>query len=1020
MNAGHHSTTPPDENSQLRAQAAALAPLLPPGEVVELRAPDAEVGRGYTATLSGYFDDPVRLVAEAMRLTPTAPAVYITLNAVNPALLARSENRVKQLKKDGKATTAKDINRRRWLMIDIDPARPSGICATDTEKTEALAVAERVKAFLAKAGWPAPLVIDSGNGLYLLYAVDLPVEDGKLVLNCLKALAKRFDTAAAHIDQGVNGPQQLIRLPGTLNRKGDSTADRPHRLVAILEQPDELRVVPEELLQALAAEAALPPPPRGGTDAGGFQHRLDVPKYLAHFGVEVLGEKDLPDGRHAWRVVCPFDPAHTGTDSNVMQDDSGKLGFRCFHSSCNGLGWQKFRDAVGKPLPEHYDPPLGDNPKARFTGDTTTNTPPPPPDAAAKSEWPAPPAEEAFHGLMGEIVRTLEPETEADPVALLVQGLVMFGNVIGRHAHYRVEGTKHFTNEFAVLVGSSSTGKKGTSHGRVKPLFKDLDDNWLKYRNLGGISSAEGLLWQVRDANERDEDPGESDKRLCLTESEFANVLKQVERQGNTVSVYLRQLWDGEDVVQTLTKNTPVKATAPHVSLIGHITHEELSRCLTATETANGFANRFLFVCVKRSKLLPDGGTLDLLALPPLTAAVETAAGFAQVAGLVTRHPSARPLWHAVYPILTGERSGLAGAMTARAAPHVLRLALLYALLDRSPVIRPCHLMAALALWDYCERSVIHLFGDKTGDPLADEIRELLRNAPKGLTRSELVAALGRHNFGDKLTTSLNALRTAGLASYETVSTGGRSAERWHATHRPAAESVLMATARRALTGCDESDQSHPPGSSLFRRFHRLCRTLSENTTAIFSGMSSPSPRVPTPSETWLVNQLRDGPRSWADLERLMKVAGATGVKKIGESLRVRITPGRAGCFFWELPVGFDLAPYPAPPEPAEPTLVDDIEPPAADPDAKPKGKRQRSKAKPKPKATPGDAPPSASAGPPSADQVEMMLRKAGRSWSEVAAHLDKLDEYSPTELEVQGLTGKQLQLVADWLAGAN
>jgi len=630
-----------------------------------------------------------------------------------------------------------------------------------------------------------------------------------------------------------------------------------------------------------------------------------------------------------------------------------------------------------------------------------------------QSEWPAPPAEEAFHGLMGEIVRTLEPETEADPVALLVQGLVMFGNVVGRNAYLRVEDTPHYTNMFAALVGSTSNGRKGTSHGRMKPLFRGLDEDWLHGRNVSGTSSAEGLVTQVRDANPQEDDPGESDKRLMLTEPEFSTVLKQTERQGNTASAYLRQFWDGTEVVGTLTKK-PVKATAAHVSMIAHITPEELLRGLTATETANGFANRYLFVYVHRSKFLPFGGCLSPSALPPLVTRMEAAAGSAQAVGEITWHPSARPLWAAVYPILSGERNGLAGSILARAAPHALRLALLYALLDRSGSIRPCHLMAALALWDFCERSANFLFGDRTGNPLADEIRELLRNAPVGLTRSELVAALGRHTFGDKLTSALNALQSSGLARCERkTDTGGKPSERWHATHRPAAESVLMATARRALTGCDESDQSPPPP---FRRFHRICRSPDEP-TAIFSGASKtpPPPRAPKPAELLLVNQLRNGPRFVSEVEAEAKKALVTKGEIRAAGLVLQVSRDEVkGEYQLRLPIGFDFTPYPAPPEPPEPTLMDEIEPPPTPAEAKPSGKKKRNKAK-KQTASGNPAP----SGPPSAEQVEVMLRKAKRTWAEVAAYLDELEEYYPTDSALYGLTPKQLQLVADWLAEA-
>lgn len=455
------------------------------------------------------------------------------------------------------------------------------------------------------------------------------------------------------------------------------------------------------------------------------------------------------------------------------------------------------------------------------------------PAAPPPLEWPSPPAPEAFYGLMGDIVRTIEPHTEADPVALLVQALVMFGSVCGRTAYLMADGTVHHTNEFAVLAGSTSSGRKGTSHNRLKPLFDVPTDDWLPLRNAGGLSSAEGLLWSIRDGSGEDDD-GVSDKRLSVTETEFANVLKQTERQGNTLSVYLRQFWDGQETIRTLTKNSPAKVTNGHVSVVGHITPEELHRYLTATETANGLANRFLFACVRRSKFLPDGGSLDPAALAPLRDRLWAAVRFARTAGEVRRHPSAKPLWHAVYPILTGDSPGLHGAMTARAAPHVLRLAMLYALLDHSAVILTPHLMAGIALWDYCDRSVRHLFGERIGNPQADELRELLRNAPGGLTRTELGNALGRHQYGDRLTASLTVLHSAGLARQEKEATGGRPGERWYATRQLTEESPLLATARKTLIECVESvrSPSDDAADAPFTRLPRFARTIAVPTDA--------------------------------------------------------------------------------------------------------------------------------------------------------------------------------------------
>lgn len=409
-------------------------------------------------------------------------------------------------------------------------------------------------------------------------------------------------------------------------------------------------------------------------------------------------------------------------------------------------------------------------------------------------KWPAPPGREAFHGIAGQLVSALEPASEADPVALLAQLLAGFGSEVGRSAYFQVEGDRHFTNEFFVLVGSTSRGRKGTSWGRIKPLLAGADAEWADERVQTGLSSGEGVVWSVRDAISKSErvkergksvryemvqvDPGIQDKRLLIMEPEFANVLRQIERQSNTLSAVLRLAWDGAKL-QTLTKNSPGKATGAHVSLVGHITGDELRRYLTTTEVANGFANRILWLCVRRSKELPEGGRVDEAALTDIAGRLARGVAFAKTAGEMRRDEETREIWRGVYGQLTADTPGLAGAMTARAEAHAVRLSLLYALLDCSPVIRAEHLLAALALVDYISRSAQHIFGSTTGDKLVDELRSLLQAAPGGLSRTDISAALGRHYPAERIEGALSILADMGEAVCERVETGGRSREVW-------------------------------------------------------------------------------------------------------------------------------------------------------------------------------------------------------------------------------------------------
>jgi hypothetical protein len=339
-------------------------------------------------------------------------------------------------------------------------------------------------------------------------------------------------------------------------------------------------------------------------------------------------------------------------------------------------------------------------------------------------------APEALNGLAGDFVRIYGPNSEADPVALLDQFLIAFGNAIGRGPHFVAEADHHSVNLFACLVGETSKGKKGSSLGHVQRLFQLVDEEWSKDCVHSGLSSGEGLIWCVRDEIKKKEpvkknglvtdyqeviiDPGISDKRAFVVESEFALVLRVMARDGNTLSAILRNAWDCKDL-KTMTKNSPAKATKPHISIISHITKNELLRYLDNTECGNGFANRFLWLCVKRSKILPEGGKINESDISGLASKIRDTVEFSHTIGEMHRDEEARELWCKVYAELSEGKPGLLGAVTARAEAQVMRLACLYALLDLSNIIRLEHLSAGLALWGYCEQSARYIFGETQG-----------------------------------------------------------------------------------------------------------------------------------------------------------------------------------------------------------------------------------------------------------------------------------------------------------------
>ena len=542
--------------------------------------------------------------------------------------------------------------------------------------------------------------------------------------------------------------------------------------------PAQLEIVPQALLQQLAGSA--PPPPEPSTQQpNGHVGRFDLANWIAEHNLQVDGPTPWQGGQRWVFPVCPMNETHTNRSAFIMQMPSGAIAAGCQHQSCQWR-WHDLRDRVE---------PGWRNRRVCVSPNGEMHIP------VAETHWPDPIDPAAFHGLAGDFVRAVEPHSEADPVALLVQFMVGFGNAIGRRAHFRAESDQHFLNLFSVLVGRTSKGRKGTSWGRVKNVMEQVDLQWASSRIVTGLSSGEGLIWEVRDpivqqkTRQREgqtetydvqADAGVADKRLTVLESEFARTLRVMSRESNTLSAIIRQAWDTGDL-RAMAKNSPARATGGHISIVGHVTKEELTRELSVTDTANGFGNRFLWLAVERSKCLPEGGRLDQVDMEPLVQQLRAAIQIGQTTGEMCRDEEATAIWREVYPSLSDGRPGMCGAMTSRAEAQVMRLACIYALLDESRAVRAEHLMAALALWEYAERSVAYVFGDSIGDADADLIYHALQCRPDGMTRTEIRELFHGHNSAAEIRRALGVLLEHGMARCERQEGSGRPVERWFA-----------------------------------------------------------------------------------------------------------------------------------------------------------------------------------------------------------------------------------------------
>jgi hypothetical protein len=323
---------------------AALHTLFTADDVIELRA----FPKGRKRTDAGYFDGQhwPQLAEHAARLSASGAAVYVTLNPVDPQLLSRYSNRIEGFAQA--TTTDKQVTRRRWLLVDIDPVRPSGTSATDAQLAAAKAKARQVYGYLNGLGWPAPLVAESGNGMHLLYGVDLPNDDEAtaLVKAVLIALGERFDDAQTKVDRAVFNAARICKLYGTLANKGDDTPMAPWRLSKLLQSPARAVVTPEQLQSLIPAATPVTTaaPPMRQSD--GF----NLEDFLTRHGLAYTADRH--DGSERFKLAaCPFNAEHGNGEAAIFRKASGALGFKCQHDSCSAKAWRDVRDLLDGPRP---------------------------------------------------------------------------------------------------------------------------------------------------------------------------------------------------------------------------------------------------------------------------------------------------------------------------------------------------------------------------------------------------------------------------------------------------------------------------------------------------------------------------------------------------------------------------------------------------------------------------------------------------------------------------------------------
>lgn len=763
-----------------------LTALYAPDQIVELR---ALVTRGRKRTHAGYFDAEHReqLVSDAVRLNRNGAAVYTTLNRIDPQLLGRYANRMQE----GADATTTDANilRREWLLVDVDPRRPKDTSATDAQREAAQYRMREVAEFLHAEDWPEAIEADSGNGFHLLYRIALPndAHSTELLKRILLVLGSRFDDAQVSIDPTVFNASRIVKLHGTTACKGDHLPATPHRVSRLLRVPAPAVAVALEQLQEVAAlhrRAAAPPSSQAPHEGLRAWSSDDVSLFLTRHGVEFTGPEQH-ESRERWRLIaCPFDASHGKGEAAVFREYTGRLGFKCQHQSCAAFDWKTLRQKLDPAGSRRDAPPRPGTSKSAVPAAAAVLLEAPQPEADDEHDphRNAPrPDPACLYGLVGEVARAGSETTEANAYAVALNFIAYLSAALGRGSYLPVGNTRHHPLLFGLHAGRTSRGRKGDAASFVHRLdmaIRKADRYAAPQVHRGGLSSREGLALLIHDGfreGKREVEPIH-DKRLWVIESEFANILQQSKRDGNTLSAALRDAWDGVSI-RPATKSSRVWASDPHIALSGGITPSELRSLMASRELTNGFANRFLMIFAERDKLLPfpkatPQHVVDELARRTLEV-IEFAGGTKPVEKDVHQIDLSAPAVRLYASLYRGELSDqsageLVGAMTERRAPMLLRLAMLFALCDQTREVAEQHIHAAMAWVRYSVESVKFMFASSLDEADAADVTDLAEKVTAYLshkgraTRTEINAdCFQRHQSRDKIDAALDELLAA-------------------------------------------------------------------------------------------------------------------------------------------------------------------------------------------------------------------------------------------------------------------
>ena len=347
------------------------------------------------------------------------------------------------------------------------------------------------------------------------------------------------------------------------------------------------------------------------------------------------------------------------------------------------------------------------------------------------------PDQACLYGLVGDVARAGGDTTEANPYAVAANFIAFMSCAVGRGPYMAVGNTWHHARQFMLHIGRSGRGRKGDAVSlisRIERALKALSQDAAPQVHRGGLSSREGLVYLIHDGYTEGKTEVEAvlDKRLLVIESEFANVLHQGKREGNTLSAALRDCWDGVSM-KPATKSSRLWATDPHVAMIGAVTPGELLGLMASRELTNGFANRFMMFWAERTKMLAFPRATRQEDVDALAERVHEVLTFCKAERWAEKDnmrvelsPDARKRYEKLYlgelnDNSAGERIT---ALIERRAPMLLRLAMLFALCDLTTTVEVHHINAALAWVRYSVESVKFIFASAADELAVEETND--------------------------------------------------------------------------------------------------------------------------------------------------------------------------------------------------------------------------------------------------------------------------------------------------------